>query len=155
MQRSRFARSFGKSGEHNLLQKTQCKCGSFSVSCAKPGLVPPRVAVCVSLKTMTQRRSWRMLAVKPGLGPIRVCTTAGQSGTTLDPKLLPEQPCDPGVRELSGSLLFLSRCKRFDISFVTARLARFVTRYAGAYGLERKSGTSSVLSHTQLNGLTS
>ena len=67
-------------------------------------------------------------AVKLGLGPIRVCTT-GQSGTPPDPKLLPEQPCDPGVRELIGSLLFLSRCTRFDLSFVVARLARFVTRW--------------------------
>ena len=68
-------------------------------------------------------------AVKLGFGPIRVCTTAGQSVTPLDPKLLPEQPCDPGVRELIGSLLFVSRCTRFDISFVIARLARFVTRW--------------------------
>ena len=37
-------------------------------------------------------------AVKLGFGPIRVCTTAGQAGTPLDPKLLPERPCDPGVR---------------------------------------------------------
>ena len=68
-------------------------------------------------------------AVKLGFGPIRVCTTAGQSGTPPDPKLLPEQPCHPGVRELIGSLLFLSRCTRFDLSFVIARLARFVTRW--------------------------
>ena len=47
-------------------------------------------------------------AVKLGFGPIRVCRTAGQSVTPPDPKLLPEQPCDPGVRELIGSLLFLS-----------------------------------------------
>ena len=33
------------------------------------------------------------------------------------------------MRELIGSLLFLSRCTRFDISFVIARLARFVTRW--------------------------
>ena len=77
-------------------------------------------------------------AVKLGFGPIRVCTTVGQSGTPPDPKLLPEQPCDPGVRELIGSLLFLSRCTRFDVSFV-------------ANGLERKSGTFSILSHNQLN----
>ena len=62
--------------------------------------------------------------MKLGLGPIRVCTTAGQSVTPPDPKLLPEQPCDPGVRELIGSLLFLSRCTRFDISFVIARLPK-------------------------------
>ena len=67
-------------------------------------------------------------AVKLGFGPIRVCTTAGQSVTPPDPKLLPEQPCDPGVREVIGSLLFLSRCARFDILFVIARLARLVTR---------------------------
>ena len=64
-------------------------------------------------------------AVKLGLGPI-FCATAGQSVTPLDPKLLPEQPCVPGVRELVGSL---SRCTRFDLSFVIARLARFVTRW--------------------------
>ena len=68
-------------------------------------------------------------AVKLGVGPTRVCTTAGQSVTPPDPKLMPEQPCDPGVRELIGSSLFLSRCTRFDISFVIARLARFVTRW--------------------------
>ena len=38
------------------------------------------------------------------------------------------QPCDPGLCELFGSLLFLSRCTRC-ISFVKARLARFVTRW--------------------------
>ena len=54
----------------------------------------------------------------------RVCTTAGQSGTPPDPKLLLEQPCDPGACELIGSLLFLSRCTRFDLSFLFARLAR-------------------------------
>ena len=53
--------------------------------------------------------------MKLGVDPIRVCTTAGQSVTPPDPKLLPEQPCDPGVRELIGSLLFLSRCTRFDL----------------------------------------
>ena len=67
--------------------------------------------------------------VKLGFGPIRVCTTAGQSVTPPDPKLLLEQPRDPGVRELIGSLLFLSLCTRFDISFVIARLARFGTRW--------------------------
>ena len=51
-------------------------------------------------------------AVKLGLGPIRVCTTAGQSVTPPDPNLLLEQPCDPGVRELIGSLLLLSRYTR-------------------------------------------
>ena len=66
-------------------------------------------------------------AVKLGFGPFRVCTAAGQSVTPPDPKLLPERPCDPEVRELIGSLSFLSRCTRFDISFVVARLARFVT----------------------------
>ena len=60
--------------------------------------------------------------MKLGFGAIRVCTTPP------DPKLL-EQPCEPGVRELIGSLLFLSRCTRFDISLVIARLARFVTRW--------------------------
>ena len=68
-------------------------------------------------------------AVKLGFGPIRVCTTAGQSVTPLDPTILPDQPCDPGARELIGSLLFMSRCTRFDLSFVIARLARFVTRW--------------------------
>ena len=70
-------------------------------------------------------------AVKLGVGLIRVCvwTTAGQSGTPPHPNLLPEQPSDPGVRELIGILLFLSRCTRFDISLVIARLVRFVTRW--------------------------
>ena len=62
-------------------------------------------------------------AVKLGFGPI-CCTTAGQSVTPLDPKLLPEHPCDPEVRELVRSL---SRCTRFDLFFVIARLAKFVT----------------------------
>ena len=86
--------------------------------------------------------------MKLSFGPTRVGTTAGQSGTPTDPKVLPEQPCDPGVRELIGSLRFLSRCT--DISFVIARLARL--SHAGAGGFEKKSGTFSVLSHTQLNG---
>ena len=68
-------------------------------------------------------------AVKLGFGPIRVCTIAGQSFKPPDPKLLSGQPCDPGVRDPIGSLLFLSCCTRFDISFVIARLARFVTRW--------------------------
>ena len=92
----------------HLLQKTRCKCRHFSVSCL----------VCVSLRAITQRRS---------CGPIRVCTTTGQSGTPPGPNLLREQPCDPGARELIGILLFLSRCTRFDISLVIARLVRFVT----------------------------
>ena len=77
-------------------------------------------------------------AAKLGFDPIPVCTTAGQ-------------PCDPGVRELVGSLLFLSRCTRFDLSFVVARLARFVTRWCE--WARKESDTFSVLSHTQLNGL--
>ena len=35
-------------------------------------------------------------AVKLGYGPVCVSTTAGQSVTPPDPKLLPEQPCDVG-----------------------------------------------------------
>ena len=66
--------------------------------------------------------------MKLGFGP-SVCTTVGESDTAPDPKLLPEQTCDPGVRELIGRLLFLSRCTRFDLSFVIARLARFVARW--------------------------
>ena len=73
-------------------------------------------------------------AVKLGFGPIRVCTAVGQSVTPPDPKLLPEQPCDPGVRELSE---VCCSC------------------HAGAGGLERKSDTFSVLLHTLLNGLSS
>ena len=38
-------------------------------------------------------------AVKLGVGPMCVWTTAGQSVTPPDPKLLPEQLCDPEVRE--------------------------------------------------------
>ena len=68
-------------------------------------------------------------ALKLGFGPTRVGTTAGQSVTPHDPKLLPEQSCDPGVRDLIESLLFLSRWTRFDLSFVITRLARFVTRW--------------------------
>ena len=79
-------------------------------------------------------------AVKLGSGPIRVCTTAGQSGTPPHPKLLPEQPCDPGVRELIGSLLFLSRCTRFDLSFIIARLARFVTSQVLSHTVGRSCG---------------
>ena len=52
-----------------------------------------------------------------GFGAILV----GQSGTPLDPKLLPEQARDLGVLELIESLLFLSHCTRFDVSFVIAR----------------------------------
>ena len=62
-----------------------------------------------------------------GFGPIRVCTTVGQSGTHPDPEQLPGQPCDPGVREVIGSLLFLSRCTRLALSHAVARPARFVT----------------------------
>ena len=62
-------------------------------------------------------------AVKLGFGPIRVCTTAGQSGTRPDPKLLPERPCDPGVRELVGSLLFL-----FTLHTFRSLLCRCTTR---------------------------
>ena len=65
--------------------------------------------------------------MKLGFGPIRVCPTAGLSVIPPDPKLLPEQSCDPG--EPIGSLLCLSYCTRFDLSFVVARLARFVTRW--------------------------
>ena len=81
-------------------------------------------------------------AVKLVFCPIRVCTTAEQSGTPPDPKSLPEQPCDPGVRELIGSLLFLSRCTRFDLFFIIAPLLDM--SHAGASGLERKSDTFSV-----------
>ena len=55
------------------------------------------------------------------------CTTAGQSVTPLDPKLLPEQPCDFGVRELIGSFFFVTLHALRH--FVIARLARFVTRW--------------------------
>ena len=65
---------------------------------------------------------------------------------------LPEQPCDPGVRELIGSLLFLSRCTRFDISFFSLHDLPDLS-HAGASGLERKSDTFSVFFlHTLLNG---
>ena len=88
-------------------------------------------------------------SVKLGFGPNRVCTTAGQS----DPKLPPEQPCDPGVRELTRSLWFLSRSTRFDLSFVMARLAKFVTRWCEWARKEIRHIVG--LLHTQLDGLSS
>ena len=114
----------------------------FHVSCAKPGLVPPRVVVFVSLRAITAKIL--VDAVKLGFGPIRVCTTGGQPVIPLDPELLPEQPCDPGVRELIGSLLFLSRCTRFDL--LCHCTARKVCYTHCANGLERKSGTCCTLS---------
>ena len=93
-------------------------------------------------------------AVKLGFGPIRVCTTAGQSGTPPDPKLLPEQLCDPGVRELIGSLLFLSRCTRFDLSFVRCT-AREVCHTLVRMGSKGNQATFSVLLLTHLDGLSS
>ena len=55
---------------------------------------------CHGLRLTQDDSSAKVLedAVKLGFGPIRVCTTAGQSVTPPDPKSLPEQPCDPGVR---------------------------------------------------------
>ena len=90
--------------------------------------------------------------MKLGFGPIRVCTTAGQPGTPPGPKVLQEQSCDPGVRELIGSLLFLSRCIRFDISFVIARkVCHTLVRTMGSKGYQTHSrfcrALSGVVSH--------
>ena len=43
-------------------------------------------------------------------------------------KQLLEQPRDPVVCEVIGSLLFLSRCTRFNLPYAFAWLTRFVTR---------------------------
>ena len=99
---------------------------------AEPGSVLPRVVVCVSPRAMTQRRSWRT-AAKLGVGPIRVCTTAGQSRTPSDPKVLPEQQWDAGARA--------------HWEFAVSGWSEWVRK--------RKSGTFLVLSRTQLNGLSS
>ena len=42
-------------------KKTRYKCRNFLVSCVKPGMDLLRVVVCVSLRVITQRRSWRTL----------------------------------------------------------------------------------------------
>ena len=67
--------------------------------------------------------------VKLGYGTIRVCTTAGQSSKPPDPKLLPEQPCDPGVRELIGILVtlhtfrsLLCRCTAREVCHTLVRM---------------------------------
>ena len=67
-----------------------------------------------------------------GFGPIRV--------RTPDPKLLPEQPCDPGVRERIGSWLFLSRCTRFDLSLVVAHVLGFVASSAAWSHIMKSAG---------------
>ena len=72
-------------------------------------------------------------AVKLGFGSIRTCTTAEQSGTPADPKLLLEQPCDPGVRALIGS----------STSPSSLHGVRGLP-HVRACGLERNSGTFSV-----------
>ena len=92
-------------------------------------------------------------AVKLGFGPICVCTTAGQSGTPPDPKLLPEQPCDPGVRELVGVCCFC-HAAHVSISPLSLHDLRGLS-YVGANGLERKSGTFSISLLTHLDGLSS
>ena len=150
-QQSHFARLFGRLCEHNLLRDIQYKCRNSLVLCVKPGTVPPRVE---GLRLTQSDYTAKILedAVKLGFGPIRVCTTAGQSVTPPDPKLLLEQPCDPGVRELIGSLLFLSaRASTFPLS--SHDLPDL--SHAGASGLEKKSDTFSILLHTLLNGLSS
>ena len=140
-QQSHFARLFGRLCEHTLLRKIQYKCRNSLVLCVRLGTVPLRVVVAKILED----------AVKLGFGPIRVCTTAGQSVTPLDPKLLPEQPCDPGVRDLICCSCHAARASIFPLS-----LHDFPDlSHAGASGLERKSDTFSVLLHTLLNGLSS
>ena len=51
------------------------------------------------------------------------------------------------MRELIGSLLFLSRCTRFDITFVIARLARFVTRWC-EWARKETRHIPSIVAHT-------
>ena len=92
-------------------------------------------------------------AVKLVFRPIRVCTTAGQSVTPADPKLLPEQPCDPGCASLSE---VCCSCNVARVSTLPLSLHDLPDlSHAGASGLERKSDTFSVLLHTMLNGLSS
>ena len=70
------------------------------VSCERHGKELLRVGDCVS----------------PQCDPFRAFVLqVGQSGTLSAPKQLLGQPCDPGAREVIGSLLFLARCKRFEI----------------------------------------
>ena len=111
--RSRFARSFGRWCGPTSLRKTLC---------AKPGIGLRLTESDYTAKILEE-------AVKLGFVRFVFVPLLGQSVTPPDPTLLPEQTCDPGVRELIGSLLFLSRCTVFDLSFVIARLARFVTRW--------------------------
>ena len=122
-QQSHFARLFGRLCEHNLLRKIHHK---FL------GVVREAwdsTSSCRGLRLTQSDYTAKILedAVKLGFGPIRVCATAGQSVTPPDPKLLPEQPCDLGVRELIGSLLFLSRCARFD-NCATCQIRRSLVR---------------------------
>ena len=93
-------------------------------------------------------------AVKLGFGPIRVCTTAGRSVTPPDPKSLPERPCDPGVRELIGSLLFLSPLhafRHFLCRCTTCQICHTLVRV----GSKGNQTHSRVLLHILLNGLSS
>ena len=85
-QQSHFARLFGRSCEHNLLRKIQYKYRNSLVLCVKPGTVSPRVVVFDSLRVIDYTAKILEDAVKLGFGPIRVCTTAGQSVTPPDPK---------------------------------------------------------------------
>ena len=138
--RSRFARSFAR------WCRPSAKCRKFLgvVRKAWAGTSSCR-GLCLTQSDYTAKISED--AAKLCFGPVRVCTTAGQSVTPPDPKLLPEQPFDPGERELvdttHGSIFPSLSHGSQDLP------------HAGASGLERKSGIFSVLSHTQVNGLSS
>ena len=119
-QQSHFARSFGK------IVRTPFAAKDPVLSCSLDWYL-----LVSGLRFTQSDYTAKILedAVNLGFGPIRICTTAGLSGTPPDPKMLPAQPCDPGVRELIESLKFLSRCASFDISFVVQQLAGLVTRW--------------------------
>ena len=138
---SRFARSFGRWCGPNSLRLTQYKCTYSLVLCARPGLV-----------------SWSSSQLErlhsEDLG--RCCETRFWSDSCLhhcwtvrhippDPELLPEQPCDPGVREEVCCSCHAARVSIFlSLSHGSQDLS-----HACARGPERKLGTFSVLLHTR------
>ena len=118
----------------------------FHVSCAKPGLVPPRVVVFVSLRAITAKIL--VDAVKLGFGPIRVCTTGGQPVIPLDP--------EPAARTTVRSWCARAHWK-FAVS-VTLHTFRSPLSLHGSQGLlhtlcEWAREEIRHLLHTQLNGL--
>ena len=126
-----------------MLQKTQCKCRHFSVSCVQPGLVPPRVVVCISLRATTQRRSWRTLS-----DSVSVRSVSAPLLDNLAHHLLPYI--------VAGTTVWSWNARahgEFAVS-VTLHTFRYLllslhgsqgSSHAGANGLERKSGTFSDL----------